>query len=43
MCLHMFPELHSAVKESAVGCLTVNTLLNRNNVQKISFTLTLGG
>jgi FkbM family methyltransferase len=32
---HLSPELHSAVKEAPVECLTVNALLSRNNVQKI--------
>ena len=32
---HLSPELHSAVKEASVECLTVNALLSRNNVQKI--------
>ena len=32
---HLSPELHSAVKEASVECLTVNTLLSRNNVQKV--------
>lgn len=32
---HLSPEMHSAVKEAPVECLTVNELLSRNNVQKI--------
>jgi hypothetical protein len=32
---HLSPELHSAVKEASVKCLTVTELLSRNNVQKI--------
>jgi FkbM family methyltransferase len=32
---HLSPEMHSAVKEASVECLTVNALLSRNNVQKI--------
>jgi FkbM family methyltransferase len=32
---HLSPELHPAVKEASVECLTVSELLSRNNVQKI--------
>jgi len=32
---HLTPELHSAVKEASVECLTINALLSRNNLQKI--------
>ena len=32
---HLSPELHSAVKEASVECLTVNALLSRHNIQKI--------
>jgi FkbM family methyltransferase len=32
---HLSPELHSAVKEASVECLTVGELLSRNKVQKI--------
>jgi len=32
---HLSPEMHSAVKEDSVECLTVDALLSRNNVQKI--------
>lgn len=32
---HLSPELHSAVKQALVECLTVNALLSRNNIQKI--------
>jgi FkbM family methyltransferase len=32
---HLAPEMHAAVKEIPVECLTVNALLCRNNIQKI--------
>lgn len=32
---HLGPEMHSAVQETSVECLTVNELLSRNNIQKI--------
>ena len=32
---HLAPEMHAAVKETPVECLTVNALLSRNNIQKI--------
>ncbi len=32
---HLSPEMHSAVKEDSVECVTVDALLSRNNVQKI--------
>ena len=32
---HLSPEMHSAVKEASVECLTVDALLSRNNVQKV--------
>ena len=32
---HLSPEMHSAVKQASVECLTVDELLSRNNVQKI--------
>jgi len=32
---HLSPELHSAVKEDLVECLTVDALLSRHNVQKV--------
>jgi hypothetical protein len=32
---HLSPQMHSAVKEASVECLTVNAILSRNNVQKI--------
>jgi len=32
---HLTFEMHSAVKEDSVECLTVNALLSRNNIQKI--------
>jgi FkbM family methyltransferase len=32
---HLSPEMHSAVKEAPVECLTVNALLSRHNIQRI--------
>src|SRR5437667_8031297 len=32
---HLSPELHSAVKETSVECLSVGALLSRHNIQKI--------